>query len=122
MKASTSHCFKSYPRWLVSISQIIIIPSDHFVLREGIDELIVPEETLLGLEQQTLELESQHENSPEAQILQQKKLKMLHLVKDPSNFGKSYIALEDMTKEMKFPCLMDVKIGSQAYNPLKIER
>jgi hypothetical protein len=28
----------------------IIISSDHFVLREGIDELIVPQETLLGLE------------------------------------------------------------------------
>jgi len=55
-------------------------------------------------------------------VLKQKKLKMLNLVKDPSNFGKSYIALEDMTKEMKFPCLMDVKIGSKAYNPLKIER
>ena len=63
-----------------------------------------------------------HENSPEEQVLKNKKLKMLNLVKDPSNFGKSYIALEDMTKEMKFPCLMDVKIGSKAYNPLKIER
>lgn len=55
-------------------------------------------------------------------MLKQKKLKMHNLVKDPSNFGKSYISLEDLTKDLKFPCLMDVKIGSKAYNPIKIER
>ena len=37
-------------------------------------------------------------------------------------YGQHYIAMEDLRKDMEFPCILDIKMGSQAYNPLKIAR
>ena len=40
----------------------------------------------------------------------------------PNDDNSAFFSMIDLTAGMKKPCLLDIKLGSQVYNPKKVER
>lgn len=48
--------------------------------------------------------------------------KVARLLLNDQIFDQHYIVLEDLRQGLAFPCILDIKMGSKAYNPVKIAR
>lgn len=41
---------------------------------------------------------------------------------DDQIYNQNYMVMEDLRKGMHYPCILDIKMGSKAYNPFKLAR
>lgn len=100
----------------------------YFYLRKGIDEVVFGDEQFkesLGVviaEEQAKRLSNPQQEKQHIFTKLESIVKIARMFIDDKIFNQNYIVMEDLRKGMHYPCILDIKMGSKAYNPIKIAR